>query len=157
MEAIQIKLVEKGGKLREQSEKHYVSNQGVFYQSHVQTYGWQGWRQNGAQAGSIGQAKRLEAIQIKLTGALAEKYDVYYRVHCQTYGWMGWAKNGDPAGTTGHAKRLEAIQIVLRAKGTGAPSASSQRRMSVVQCHSNYIKLEKQEILLRKRSSIFYA
>ena len=98
----------------------------VVYRVHGQTYGWQGWRQNGAQAGSIGQAKRLEAIQIKLTGALAEKYDVYYRVHCQTYGWMGWAKNGDPAGTTGHAKRLEAIQIVLRAKGTGAPSASSQ-------------------------------
>ena len=70
--------------------------------------------------------KALEAIQIKLTGTLAEKYDVYYRVHCQTYGWMGWAKNGDPAGTTGHAKRLEAIQIVLRAKGTGAPGASSQ-------------------------------
>lgn len=98
----------------------------VVYRVHGQTYGWQGWRQNGAQAGSIGQAKRLEAIQIKLTGALAEKYDVYYRVHCQTYGWMGWAKNGDPAGTTGHAKRLEAIQIVLRAKGTGAPGASSQ-------------------------------
>ena len=96
----------------------------VVYRVHGQTYGWQGWRQNGAQAGSIGQAKRLEAIQIKLTGALAEKYDVYYRVHCQTYGWMGWAKNGDPKSDT--AKRLEAIQIVLRAKGTGAPSASSQ-------------------------------
>ena len=37
MEAIQIKLVEKGGKAPGTSEKHYVSNQGVFYQSHVQT------------------------------------------------------------------------------------------------------------------------
>ena len=47
MEAIQIQLVEKGGKAPGTSEKHYVSNQGVFYQSHVQTYGWQTWKQNG--------------------------------------------------------------------------------------------------------------
>ena len=77
-------------------------------------------------SGTSGKAKRLEAIRIELTGTISSYYDVYYRVHAQSYGWMGWAKNGDPAGTTGHAKRLEAIQIVLRAKGTGAPSASSQ-------------------------------
>ena len=53
MEAIQIKLVEKGGKAPGTSEKHYVSNQGVFYQSHVQTYGWQTWKQNGETSGII--------------------------------------------------------------------------------------------------------
>ena len=81
---------------------------------------------NGAMSGTSGQAKRLEAIELELYGEVAYYYDVYYRVHAQSYGWLGWAKNGETAGTSGMAKRLEAIQIVLRAKGTGAPSASSQ-------------------------------
>ena len=75
-------------------------------------------------AGTSGKAKRLEAIQIRLTGELAEKYDVYYRVHAQSYGWLAWAKNGESAGTEGLAKRLEAIQIVLVPKSGPAPAAN---------------------------------
>ena len=104
---------------------------GICYTTHVQSYGWQGdinnsatWKKDGEMAGTSGQAKRLEAIMIKLTGEMAEHYDVYYRVHAQSYGWLGWAKNGDPAGTAGYAKRLEGIQIVLVPKGGAAPSNS---------------------------------
>ena len=79
---------------------------------------------DGVVSGTTGQAKRLEAIEIKLTGELAEKYDVYYRVHAQTFGWLNWAKNGQTAGTVGYAKRLEGIQIVLVPKGGKAPSAT---------------------------------
>ena len=75
----------------------------------------------GRQSGTTGKAKRLEAIQIKLTGEMANQYDVYYRVHAQTYGWLGWAKNGASAGTEGLSKRLEAIQVVLVKKGGAAP------------------------------------
>ena len=71
------------------------------------------WVTNDMQAGTSGQAKRLEAIKIKLTGEMAEKFDVYYRVHSQTYGWLDWACNGEASGTSGLAKRLEAIEIVL--------------------------------------------
>ena len=104
---------------------------GICYTTHVQSYGWQGninksatWKKDGEMAGTSGQAKRLEAIMIKLTGEMADHYDVYYRVHAQSYGWLGWAKNGDPAGTAGYAKRLEGIQIVLVPKGGTAPSYS---------------------------------
>lgn len=76
-------------------------------------------------SGTTGQSKRLEAIQIKLTGDMSNKYDVYYRVHAQTYGWLDWAKNGTSAGTEGLAKRLEAIQIVLVEKGGKAPGNTS--------------------------------
>ncbi len=102
----------------------------IVYTTHVQTYGWQGsetdqskWFKNGQMAGTSGEAKRLEAICINLTGEMAEKYDIYYRVHAQSYGWLGWAKNGAPAGTAGYAKRLEGIQIVLVPKGGAAPTA----------------------------------
>ena len=79
---------------------------------------------NGATSGTVGQAKRLEAIRIRLTGEMSQKYDIYYRVHSQTYGWMGWAKNGAAAGTSGYAKRLEGIQIVLVPKGGSAPGST---------------------------------
>ncbi len=101
----------------------------IVYTTHVQSYGWQGslsdqatWRKNGEMSGTSGEAKRLEAICINLTGEMAEKYDIYYRVHAQTFGWLSWAKNGAPAGTAGYAKRLEGIQIVIVPKGSAAPT-----------------------------------
>jgi uncharacterized protein YjdB len=81
---------------------------------------------NGAVSGTTGKAKRLEAIEIKLSGDAATRYDIYYRVHSQTYGWMGWAKNGEPAGTEGLAKRLEAIEIKLVPKGGAAPGSTER-------------------------------
>ena len=88
---------------------------------HVQTHGWQNWREGGEIAVTTGEAKRLEAVQIELTGELAEQYDIYYRTHGQSYGWLGWAKNGELAGTEGLSKRMEAMQIVLVEKGGIAP------------------------------------
>lgn len=106
---------------------------GISYTAHVQTYGWQAdmddvnsWTANGDMAGTSGEAKRLEAIKIQLTGEMADHYDVYYRVHAQTYGWLGWAKNGESAGSSGYGKRLEAIQIVLVEKGGAAPGDDYQ-------------------------------
>ena len=81
-----------------------------------------GWNGSGTAAGTSGKAKRLEAIRIRLTGEMANKFDVYYRVHAQSYGWLDWAKNGEGAGTQGKAKRLEAIQIVIIPKGEHAPN-----------------------------------
>lgn len=107
----------------------YLGN--VVYTTHVQSYGWQDdpddlarndWKNDGAMSGTSGEAKRLEAICIDLTGDMAEHYDIYYRVHAQTYGWLGWAKNGEKAGTAGYAKRLEGIQVMLVKKGELPPA-----------------------------------
>ena len=96
-----------------------VPSVGVTYSTHIQSYGWEKtWKKDGQASGTSGEAKRLEAIKIRLTGADAAKYDVYYRVHAQSYGWLGWAKNGEAAGTAGQGKRLEAIQIQIVKKGT---------------------------------------
>ncbi len=106
----------------------------IVYTTHVQKYGWKdgkpqdasraSWKKNGEMSGTSGEAKRLEAICIDLTGEMGEKYDVYYRVHAQSYGWLGWAKNGECSGTAGYAKRLEGIQVVLVEKGGAAPAKS---------------------------------
>ena len=76
-------------------------------------------------AGTSGQSKRLEAIEIDLTGEMASHYDIYYRVHIQDIGWQSWVKNGETAGTTGQSKRLEAIEIVFVEKGSNGPTSTS--------------------------------
>ncbi|MBM6881431.1 hypothetical protein H6A09_12515, partial [[Clostridium] spiroforme] len=97
----------------------------VEYKTHIQDIGWESsWTKNGNISGTSGQSKRLEAIQIRLTGEMAKKYDIYYRVHAEDYGWLGWAKNGDSAGTEGLSKRLEAIEIKLVKKGETAPGST---------------------------------
>ncbi len=81
---------------------------------HRQTYGWSDWIDSDSIAGTIGEGKRLEAIQIRIVdknGNSTNQYHVSYKVHRQTYGWTDWVMDGGEAGTTGEGKRLEAICI----------------------------------------------
>ena len=87
----------------------------VSYTTHIQNIGWnQGWKSNGDTAGTSGLSYRLEAIQIRLSGAAASLGSIEYCTHIQNIGWgQGWKSNGDTAGTSGKSYRLEAIQIRL--------------------------------------------
>lgn len=136
LEAIQINL----------QEQKYEG--GVEYQTHVESRGWENdwkkrWCSNGEISGTTGAAKRLEAIQIKLTGEMANHYNIYYRVHAQSYGWLNWAKNGEMAGTSGLYKRLEAIQIVLVKNGAQPPENDSSESREFISdtgySNTNYI------------------
>ena len=92
----------------------------IQYRTHAYKQGWGGWKANGKTSGK--KSYKLDMIQIRLTGALAEKYDIYYRVKVRvTNGWLGWAKNGEPAGVLHYARFIEAIQIVLTEKGAKTP------------------------------------
>ena len=82
------------------------------YRVHVQTYGWQNFKKTGEMAGTSGQSKRLEAIELSV-GESTYAGGIRYRTHVQTYGWQDWVSNGAMSGTSGKAKRLEAIQIEL--------------------------------------------
>lgn len=97
------------------AETTTTATPGVTYEVQGQTYGWtQGWVSDGSLAGTVGQAKRLEAIKLKLTNAPAGA-SIIYEVQGQTYGWSQGSKaDGDQAGTVGQAKRLEAIKITLK-------------------------------------------
>lgn len=84
--------------------------------AHVEDYGWQGWTTG--QAGTTGQHKQLEAVQIKLTDDASQQYDIWYRVHSAEVGWLGWTCNGSTAGTTGLGYGIQAIEIRLLPKGS---------------------------------------
>ena len=83
----------------------------VMYRTQVQTYGWQDYVKTGATSGTVGKAKRLEAIRIKISNNRGVSGDIEYRTHVQKKGWQKFVKNDALSGTVGKALRLEAIQI----------------------------------------------
>ncbi len=139
LEAIQVVVVKKGESVPDKFEgvtasekKTYMASAAataatvegsdrahVQYRSHLQTYGWQNWKNDGDISGTTGKTKRLESLKLELknkdyTGGIC------YNAHVQTIGWQAdpnksatWKKDGEFCGTTGNAKRLEAIQIEL--------------------------------------------
>lgn len=140
LEAIQIVIVKKGesfnhaiGNIQSARGEAYIAsstananpvvtgenNVNVEYRTHVQSFGWQGWKYNGMMSGTSGKAKRLEGINIKLTNK-PYSGSIVYTTHVQSIGWQGnennvntWFRDGQMAGTSGRAKRLEAIRIAL--------------------------------------------
>ena len=93
------------------SENSVVSSSpSISYQTHVQDYGWQSWKSNGEVSGTVGQSKRLEGINIKLSNINGS---IEYKTHVQDIGWQDWKSNGQMSGTSGQSKRLEAIKVKL--------------------------------------------
>ena len=116
LEAIEIQVVPKNGPVLDDGKEAYIAYaapDGIQYSVHVQTYGWQAETENGEMAGTVGEAKRLEAIQISLQKNRGLSGSLLYRTHVQSFGWMDWVEEGRMSGTSGMAKRLEAIQIKL--------------------------------------------
>ena len=106
LEELQVQIVPK------ESKNASTKEESVSYRIHRQTYGWEPLDvSDGTVSGTTGQAKRLEGIQISVSGKYSGS--VKYQTQVQTYGWNGWKSDGVTAGTTGQAKRLEAIQIYL--------------------------------------------
>ena len=91
--------------------KIITSNYGVTYRAHVAYDGWQNWVSNGAIAGTTGQGKSLQAIQIKLQNAPSNMH-VNYRVYVNG-AWQGWVSDGAIAGTTGQSLPVKAIEIKI--------------------------------------------
>ena len=79
---------------------------------HIQGIGWKKYDnvEHDALMGTTGQSKRIEAIELEMTG-LPEGMNVYYRPHLEDIGWTGWIAGGFSAGTVGIKKAIEAIQI----------------------------------------------
>lgn len=97
--------------LTKASENSVVSSSpSISYQTHVQDYGWQSWKSNGEVSGTVGQSKRLEGINFKLSNINGS---IEYKTHVQDIGWQDWKSNGQMSGTSGQSKRLEAIKVKL--------------------------------------------
>ena len=95
-----------------------VNSFGLYYRSHVQTYGWLDWVHDGQVAGTTGQKKRLEAIQIdpRNTGL-----KIKAQAHIQGTGTVdyGYITKDTVIGTTGQNKRLEALMLEVEGLPSG--------------------------------------
>ena len=127
MEALKIKLPDTGDTQGDGTSK-------IRYRVYLQGTGWQDWKENGAIAGTTGQKKRIEAIEMHLEGQIAEEYDVYYSVHMAKIGWSAYVKGNpdssagdDIVGTKDLSKRIEAVKIQLVKKGDPAPNTSGTK------------------------------
>lgn len=118
LEAIEIKVVPKSQDAPGSTNKPFVEyskpkeKMKLSYSTHVQSYGWQSPVNDGKTSGTVGKAKRLEAIKINIENP---EYNggISYQPHVQSYGWLDWKSNNQVNGTSGQAKRLEAINIKL--------------------------------------------
>ena len=119
VEALQVVIVKKGDAAPADAPTTgsvLLVNGGVFGTAHCQTYGWLSSAFPGEWIGTSGKSKRLEAVHVRLTGTMAERYDGWVRARVQGIGWQGWVKNGI-AGTTGQSRRVEAVQLRVLPKG----------------------------------------
>ena len=82
--------------------------------AHIQEDGWKLYEnvQPDTLIGSKGESKRLEAIELQITG-LEEGMNIYYRVHQTDIGWTGVVAGGFTTGTIGIGESFEAIQIYI--------------------------------------------
>lgn len=99
----------------------YTGN--VEYRARGDGYSWSAWCKNNSPVGKFKKknGKRMEEVQVRLTGELAEHFDVYYRTCAREKGWLGWAKNGESSGTEKYGYYIMAFQCVLVPKGSSAP------------------------------------
>lgn len=77
----------------------------IRYRSHLAGTGWQEWKQDGEPSGTVGQSRRLEAIQIDYWG------EVYAKAHIEGLGWKDFGKitKDTVIGTEGRSLRLECL------------------------------------------------
>lgn len=111
MEAIQIQLVDKKSKVPGSITQSYIQPL-LQYQTHVQDIGWQNMLYGGGKAGTTGEAKRVEALKIKLINQRVSG-SISYQAHVSDIGWQSWKNENQIAGTTGEAKQIEALKIKL--------------------------------------------
>ena len=115
LEALRISLEVDGATSQEQ-----VAN-ALSVEAHVSNVGWQAAVGNGGTAGTTGQARAVEALRVRLSAGLSERYTVWYRVHSAEFGWLGWACDGADAGSAGYGRAVQAVQVAVLPKGDPAP------------------------------------
>jgi hypothetical protein len=93
-----------------------LARDGICYRAHVGGIGWMPAVCNGAVAGTTGQSRDIQAIQI---WSNRPGVSVCYNAHLAGIGWQGEVCDSAMAGTTGQSRSMEAIQVRLRSRSRG--------------------------------------
>lgn len=87
--------------------KQYDTNEEIKYRVHISDRGWQDWVQGGQVAGTTGEERRIEAIQLDF------QFGARVKAHIQNKGWIDYGEIRPETiiGTVGESLRLEALVI----------------------------------------------
>ena len=80
---------------------------------------WSAWTASGNIASAPNGA--MQAVEMKMSGALGNAYDLRYATNFDTLGWLGWAKNGETAGAEDFTYPLQSVKVVVCAPGSAMP------------------------------------
>ncbi|MFD1393830.1 C39 family peptidase [Lacticaseibacillus jixianensis] len=90
-----------------------VATPSLTYQTHVAYKGWLAPSKPGAVSGTMGEARRVEALRIKLILPSGISGGLNYQTHVQNIGWQKPVGNGQLAGTTGRSLAVQALRVNL--------------------------------------------
>lgn len=113
-EAIEIVLVEKGGKAPGETVDAFRAPTAI-YRSHVSDIGW--INRNAEEEflaftiGTTGQGHALEAFTLQVPGLGVGS--IVYQAHVANIGWQDQVSDGDTAGTVGQRYAIEAVRLWL--------------------------------------------
>lgn len=109
VEAVQVKLVPKGSAAPSNADAAVsysaVETPSLTYRANVGTQGWQGWVQNGAIAGTTGQAQPVTQLAASFSndaGALS----IQYSVSTDGTHWGSWLSDGQATAAAGSIKAV---------------------------------------------------
>ena len=96
----------------------------ISYASYVQGTGWQSMREEGKLSGTVGEGKRVEALQVSLVNNTGYTGSLVYQAQVQKTGWQAektvrstgtsaTPSTGPLCGTTGQSLRLETLRFKL--------------------------------------------
>ena len=114
-------------KLNSQMSKVGLSGD-IRYRVYKRGEGWTGYAANGT---SIQAAADVEAVSVKLSGAVAQEYDVYYRAFMSGSGWLPWSRNNTKSGVVKRDQHVLAFQVKMVPK-TKAAFGLTEREASVL-------------------------
>lgn len=78
---------------------------------HIQGIGWVSYDnvEHDTVIGTVGQGKRLEAIELELTGVPGK--NIYVQTHLAKFGWTGYIAGGYTSGTVGIGTSVQAMRL----------------------------------------------
>ena len=65
----------------------------IHYRTYVEKQGWTNYVTDGGQSGTVGEAKKLESISLRLSSGIDGS--VQYRTYTENEGWEDWSENGE--------------------------------------------------------------
>lgn len=89
---------------------------GIYYQAHVQKYGWMDKKHDGLTAGTVGESKRMEALKVTCPKAKdgEPQMKVSGKAHIEGIGWVDVPEAEEIIlGTTGESRRLESVELTF--------------------------------------------